>query len=508
MLRRLVPFATAVAAVAAVLALSAGSALAVPDTQDQHQDSSDYALNGNAGFDSADYATAQTFTAGISGQLDRVSLYGVTTDPNSHLTVKLVEGDPTGTILATNTDVAPGSGGWFDATFSPNVHVTANSTYAIVFTGGGGIRVGATCGANAYVGGQALVSHDAVEWQPIPVAVAGVCITEFAFRTYVIPDVGAVAPPAITAAFSAATLPLGWSVSLNFTITNPAGNAVGLTGVGFTDTLPSGLTVSTGSASACGTGTVTRTAPDGFALSGGSIATGSNCQFSVMVTGSAAGSHTNTTGAVTSVEGGTGNTASASIAVDAPPTIAAVFNPNSIGTGGTSQLTITMTNPAGNPVPLTFVGLTDTLPAGLTVASGSATVCNGSLTVTAPNSIALGAASIATGSQCQFSVTVTASAAGSYTNTVAATVGGFTYAGNTASAALSVTAAAATATPIATPTPTPTPRPSVTPATTSKADEGGSSNGNTLMTLFVLMAAATIAFVTLTVRSATKVRRP
>ena len=507
MLRRLARLATAVAAVAAVLALSAGSALAAPDTLDQHQETSDYA----GGFDSGDYVTAQTFTAGISGGLDRVSLYGVTTDPNSHLTVKLVEGDPTGTILATNTDVAPGSGGWFDATFSPNVHVTANSTYAIVFTGGGGIRVGATCGANAYVGGQALVSHGGV-WQPIP-TYPGVCITNFAFRTYVIPDAAPiVAPPAITSAFSAATLPLGWSVSLNFTITNPAGNTVGLTGVGFTDTLPTGLTVSTGSASACGTGTVTRTAPDGFALSGGSIATGSNCQFSVMVTGSAAGSHTNTTGAVTSVEGGTGNTASASIAVDAPPTIAAVFNPSSIGTGGTSQLTITMTNPAGNPVPLTFVGLTDTLPAGLTVASGSATVCNGSLTVTAPNSIALGAASIATASQCQFSVTVTASAAGSYTNTVAATVGGFTYAGNTASAALGVAAAAATATPSATPsatpTPTPTPRPSVTPATTSTAHGGGPNNGATLVTLWVLIAAAGIAFVTLTMRSATRVRRP
>src|SRR5439155_5406752 len=114
------------------------------------------------------------------------------------------------------------------------------------------------------------------------------------------------------------------TTSLTFTITNPAANAIALTGVAFTDTLPTGLTVANASATVCG-GTLTTTAPTGIALSGATINTNSQCQFSVTVTGAASGQYTNTTGNVTSTNGGTGNTASANLTVASAPTITKAF---------------------------------------------------------------------------------------------------------------------------------------------------------------------------------------
>ena len=248
-----------------------------------------------------------------------------------------------------------------------------------------------------------------------------------------------VGAPVIIKAFGAASIPLNGSTSLTFTIQN--NNATPLTGVGFSDTLPAGLVISTpnGLTGSCGSGTITATqGTNVISLSGGTIAANSSCTFAVNVTGIAAGLQNNTTGNVTSTEGGTGGTASASINVVAPPSIAKVFNPSSIALNATTSLTFTITNPAANAVALTGVAFTDTLPTGLTVANASATVCGGTLTTTAPTGIALTGATIAVNSQCQFSVTVTGAASGQYTNTtgnVTSTNGGT---GNTASANLNV----------------------------------------------------------------------
>ena len=249
-----------------------------------------------------------------------------------------------------------------------------------------------------------------------------------------------VAPPTIAKAFGAASIPLNGSTSLSFTITNPNAT-VALTGVGFSDTLPAGLVVSTpnGLTGTCGAGTITAAAgTNTISLSGGTIAASASCTFSVNVTGTAAGLQTNTTGNVTSTNGGTGGTATASIKVEAPPSIAKVFNPSTIALNATTSLTFTITNPAANVDALTGVAFTDTLPTGLTVANATATVCGGTLTTTAPTGIALTGATIAVNSQCQFSVTVTGAASGQYTNTtgnVTSTNGGT---GNTATANLTV----------------------------------------------------------------------
>jgi hypothetical protein len=294
----------------AVLVLSAGGALAGTDTQDQHQDAHDAAQ-----YDAGDHGTAQTFKAGVSGQLDRVSLWGMTTGWS--ITVDLRDGGPNGSVLGTSSTAAPSSdGAWFDAGFSPTVHVTAGSTYAIVLNTSGAVRIGGTCAANAYSDGQALGLWSNV-WQAIPgVSGFGSCITDFAFSTYLAP--AAVAPPTIGAAFGAGTIALNSSTSLNFTITNPNASS-GLTGVGFTDTLPAGLVIATPNniGGGCG-GAITATAGTSVVtMTGLTLGAGASCGFGINVTGTTVGTKNTATTAIASTEGGAGNSASASVVVTA-----------------------------------------------------------------------------------------------------------------------------------------------------------------------------------------------
>ena len=251
------------------------------------------------------------------------------------------------------------------------------------------------------------------------------------------------APPVIIKAFGASSIPLNGTTSLTFTIqNNNAGNA--LSAIAFSDTLPAGLVVATpnGLTGSCGGGTITAVAGAGsVSLAGASLAASTSCTFSVNVTGTSGGQKNNTTSQVTATESGAGGTASASLNVVAPPTIGIAFNPAAINTGATTSLTFTITNPAANPVALTGVGFSDTLPTGLTVSNTSATVCGGTLALTAPTGIALAGGTIAVNTQCVFSVTVTGATAGNYTNTTSADTSTNGGTGNTGSATLTVGAA-------------------------------------------------------------------
>ena len=153
-----------------------------------------------------------------------------------------------------------------------------------------------------------------------------------------------VAPPSIAKAFNPVTIPVKSTTSLGFTITNPAANTMALAGVAFADTLPSGLTVASGSATVCG-GTLTTTAPTSIALSGAAIAVGSNCAFSVTVTGPQPGQFTNTTGAVSSTNGGTGNTASAKLVVGGVAVSPASINFGDVNSGSKKSAQVTIDNP-------------------------------------------------------------------------------------------------------------------------------------------------------------------
>lgn len=139
-------------------------------------------------------------------------------------------------------------------------------------------------------------------------------------------DNGVTGPPTISKAFSPASITAGQSAALSFTIGNPNGITV-LTGVAFTDTLPAGMVVATpnGLTGSCGGGTITATVgSNSVALTGATLAPLASCTFSVNVVASTVGTSVNTTGAVTSANGGTGGTATASLTVNAPPTVPAL----------------------------------------------------------------------------------------------------------------------------------------------------------------------------------------
>ena len=250
-------------------------------------------------------------------------------------------------------------------------------------------------------------------------------------------------PPTISKAFGAATIPLNGSTSLTLSISNPNAGLV-LTGVSFTDTLPSGLAVATpnGANNTCN-GTLSATAGSGtVSLSGGTLASSGSCSITVNVTGTIAGTKSNTTGAVSSTETGAGATSNtANLTVVAPPSISKAFGATSVPLNGSTSVTFTISNP-NTGTALSGVAFSDTLVSGLVVANPNAAsnTCGGTLTATAASSsISLSGGSLTfNGSgtaQCTISVNVTGTTAGSKSNTtgaVSSTNGGTGATSNTA----------------------------------------------------------------------------
>src|SRR5207302_1617032 len=175
-----------------------------------------------------------------------------------------------------------------------------------------------------------------------------------------------VTPHTTVKAFTPGSIVVNGTSALTITITNPSANTVALTGVGFTDTFPANLVVATpnGLTNTCG-GTATATAGSGsVSLTGGSIAVNSSCTVTVNVTSAVAGSYLNSTGPVSSTEGGNGAAGTATLTVASPPQISKIFGAGSVPLNGTTTLSFTVTNP-NTTTALSGVGFTDSLPGGL-----------------------------------------------------------------------------------------------------------------------------------------------
>ena len=237
-------------------------------------------------------------------------------------------------------------------------------------------------------------------------------------------------PPVLTASFGAATIALNGTTTLSFHVTNPNG-ALSLSGVGFFCPLPLGLAVSSpvnGLTGNCG-GTITATpgAPL-VSLSGLTLAAGTDCTFSLNVTGTTAGVKPLTTASITSNEAGNGDGAVASLIVDAPPAIIGNFGASSMSLSHATDLQFHITNP--NSTPLTGVSFTDNLPNGLKIETPNnltGSCGGGSITaVSGTSTISLSGATLAGNTSCTFSVIVSALAGGTYDNsvTVSSTEGG------------------------------------------------------------------------------------
>ena len=93
---------------------------------------------------------------------------------------------------------------------------------------------------------------------------------------------------------------------INFSITNPNSTS-SLTGLAFTDALPTGTTIAASESGSCGGGTITATTGSStITLSGATLAASASCNFTVTVTGTVVGNFTNGPITVTSTTGPSG----------------------------------------------------------------------------------------------------------------------------------------------------------------------------------------------------------
>lgn len=244
-------------------------------------------------------------------------------------------------------------------------------------------------------------------------------------------------PPTISKAFSAASVPLNASATLTFTITNP-NPATALTNVSVNDNLPAGLIIANpdslvldpvlGSCDPTGTTGVITPQVTSINLVGGQIPANATCTFSVAVLANSAGTQVNTTDPITSTEGGTGGTATASLDVLVPDlTIAMSHTGNFLRPQTGATYTITVSNSGADTSALITVN--ETLPAGLTATDFSGTNWNCTLS---PLQCTRGDVLFAGTSfePITLTVNVAANAASSVTNTAKVSGGGETNTAN------------------------------------------------------------------------------
>ena len=170
------------------------------------------------------------------------------------------------------------------------------------------------------------------------------------------------APPMIGESFGLANISFGATTSLTFTISNPNSGA-SLTGVAFTDTLPSGLIVATPNGLS-GTCTGTTSAVSGsstVSLSAATLAATASCTVSLNVQGSTLGVKSNSV-SINSNEGGAGNTAVASLTVVKSETTTAVAS---------------SANPSDFGQSITFTAMLSPVAPGAGTATGTVTFLDG-----------------------------------------------------------------------------------------------------------------------------------
>ncbi|MEO0771976.1 MAG: autotransporter domain-containing protein [Pseudomonadota bacterium] len=220
-----------------------------------------------------------------------------------------------------------------------------------------------------------------------------------------------------TQAFAPATIAQGDVSRVTFTIDNTA-NLVNVTSLAFTNALPTGVEVAPApnASSTCGAFNATAGATS-LNLSGGTLAASSSCTVAVDVRGVSFGTFVNTTSTLTS-NVPDAPPAQAVLTVTAFPLDAVmVFNPVTINQFETTTVTYTLRN--FSSLQATGVALTDTLPAGVTIANPNAasSTCGGTLTATpGASDITLAGGIVGDRSTCDISVSVTAANQGSFTN--------------------------------------------------------------------------------------------
>ncbi len=215
-------------------------------------------------------------------------------------------------------------------------------------------------------------------------------------------------------------------------IANP--NAAPLTGLAFTDGLPSGMVVATpaNAATTCGPGVVTAAAAaTSVVLSGGSVPANDSCTVTVRVLSNISGAYTNTIagGGVTTTEGVVNEEPTrARLLVSTPPSVSKQFAPPVIAPGTVSRLTIFLnnSNTAAATTNAVFTDNLPTAPGNVLVAptpSVQTTCPGGAPAVTAvagAATVSFASGQVIPAGGCSISVNVTASVGGVHTNSIPA----------------------------------------------------------------------------------------
>ena len=207
---------------------------------------------------------------------------------------------PTGLVAATPADLTSNCGG-----------VAFAGAGSISLTGGS-IAASGTCTVTATVTAPEGIYDNSVQ---VTSSNGGTGNTAIA-RVFV------ATPPNLSKVFSEVAITPMSPVTLTFALANP-NKIVTLNALAFSDTLPSGLVISTpnGLTGSCGGGTIVAPAGNNLiTLAGASLAAGASCTFSVSVSsdGSVVGYVTNTTSTVTSTEALPGAPASAVLFIGQP----------------------------------------------------------------------------------------------------------------------------------------------------------------------------------------------
>jgi len=231
-------------------------------------------------------------------------------------------------------------------------------------------------------------------------------------------------------AFAPATVQAGTASTLTVTFTHNA-NAVPLSNLSFTDSLPAGHTVASpaNASTTCGGALTATPGASSFSLAGGALGAGAtSCTVTVSVLSPASvGNATNTiaANAVTTAEGATNVAFSGTLTrVNTSVTINKSFTPATVAVGGTSQIAVQIRNNNAGAIQLTNVGLVDTLPLGMQAATPAGLAFTGSGcsigAIAISNTLTLSGATVNANSICTLTATVKATAAGNLINTVPA----------------------------------------------------------------------------------------
>ncbi len=237
----------------------------------------------------------------------------------------------------------------------------------------------------------------------------------------------------VTKDFPPAVIDEGNVSVVNFTLFNNTGTDQ--FDITLEDSFPTnlGVVASTGSIGSCGGGSITEIiANNSVRITDVDLAAGETCNFSVTVTGSAAGTYVNDETNIVEFTGEPAFDGAPRVNLDTPAfaanltvvsdsslTFGKTFNSDQAVVGTVSTLTLFISNFSGTAVAGgTF---TDDVPAPLTVLSTNAIDCGGSANVTnTGNLISAAGIDVADGTTCRIVVDVICSAAGTANNTTSA----------------------------------------------------------------------------------------